>query len=78
MNLGEANETALHLVAAVTVMVAALAGCSDKFDVDFAACKTETLEVHGLRECMYQRGWLVRDACVGDSQLWTSPACYLR
>jgi hypothetical protein len=78
MHLAETRGNSSHLVAAVAATVAALVGCSDKFETDFAACKAETVEAYELRECMYQRGWLVRDACVGESHMWAAPDCYLR
>jgi hypothetical protein len=65
-------------VAAVALTVAALAGCSDKFGADLAACKAKTREVYGLRECMYQQGWLLKDSCIGNSHMWGFPECYLR
>jgi hypothetical protein len=63
---------------AVAMTMAALAGCSDKFEADLAACKAKTMEFYELRECMYQQGWLVRDACIGKSHMWGVPDCYLR
>jgi hypothetical protein len=76
------------LIAAVTMV--ALAGCSDKFEADLTACKAQTMEAFSpaqvseqepaahLRECMYNKGWLVRDACVEKHHMWGSPDCYLR
>ena len=69
----------VNWVAALAVTMANLAGCSDKFEADLAACNAaKTIEAYEFRECMYQQGWLVRDACIGKSHMWRDPDCYLR
>jgi hypothetical protein len=69
--------------------LASLAGCSERFEKDFATCKAETLRVYGpdlfdekpthfLRECMYKKGWSLRDACIEKKETWSDAECYLK
>ena len=78
------------IIAALTLPVVALTGCSDDLNPDLVACKTKTKETYPaaqvwderqatyLRECMIAEGWPLRDACLDTPQRWDSAECYLR
>jgi hypothetical protein len=79
-----------HSIIVTAATVVAIVGCSDEFEADLTACKTQAMEVHTparvsteefaayVRECMRAEGWPIRDACLDKRHIWASSECYLR
>jgi len=82
------HERAMRRTTVIFGVTVLLTDCSSEVEKDLVRCKASAVETNRqqmsgeklaayLRECMKDKGWPLKTACLDKTDWWDTPECYL-